>query len=354
MKWWGDSNERTHGKENGKYLGIYTVFQVSGLVFLVLAARYGTSHVSLEGNIVILTQGDRHLLLSIAVTSGKKLHASLLKTTLMAPMSFFIATDVGAIVNRFSQDIQIIDAQLPLAALNLGKDLVMCLAQAVMILPASYWLVVTYPFLIGVLYGVQKYYLRASRQLRFLDLEAKTPLYSQFLETLAGYSQFLETLAGLATIRAFSWQEDLIKLSARRLNSSQKPFYLLFSVQRWLNLVLDLITAALAIILTAVAIALKGSISAGFAGVALYNVMSLSGVMKSTVSTWTLLETSNGAVARVKSFEENTPSEQLPAETGTPPDNWPDKGAIKLDNICASYKYVNFVPPPLLFKKAFS
>lgn len=45
-----------------------------------------------------------------------------------------------------------------------------------MILPASYWLVFTYPFLVGVLYLLQRYYLRTSRQLRYLELEAKSPL----------------------------------------------------------------------------------------------------------------------------------------------------------------------------------
>jgi ATP-binding cassette, subfamily C (CFTR/MRP), member 1 len=35
-----------------------------------------------------------------------------------APMSFFSKTDSGVIVNRFSQDLQLIDMELPVAALN--------------------------------------------------------------------------------------------------------------------------------------------------------------------------------------------------------------------------------------------
>ncbi len=42
---------------------------------------------------------------------------------------------------------------------------------------------------------LQKYYLRTSRQMRLLDLEAKSPLYSHFIESLSG----------LVTIRAFGW-----------------------------------------------------------------------------------------------------------------------------------------------------
>ncbi|UNI13846.1 hypothetical protein JDV02_000545 [Purpureocillium takamizusanense] len=57
---------------------------------------------------------------------------------------------------------------------------------------------------------VQKYYLWTSRQMRFLDLEMKTLLYTHFTETLAG----------LGTIRAFGWSEAFLRdnhCAARRL-----------------------------------------------------------------------------------------------------------------------------------------
>lgn len=50
------------------------------------------------------------------------------------------------------------------------------LAQALMIIPASTWLLIGYPVLFGVLWVLQKFYLRTSRQLRFLDLDAKSPI----------------------------------------------------------------------------------------------------------------------------------------------------------------------------------
>lgn len=296
-----------------------------------LLSMLGTSSIHSQHSVIIVyTDCCRHLLLVIVVVSGTKLHTSLLESVLRAPMSFFAATDTGSIINRFSQDIQLIDAELPIAFLNVCANAIVVLAQAIMILPASYWLIISYPFLFGILYAVQKYYLRTSRQLRFLDLEAKSPLYSQFLETLSG----------LTTIRAFGWGGELVELNDKRLDRSQKPFYLLFSVQRWLNLVLDLITCGLAIILTAVSINMRGTVSSGFAGVALYNIMTLSAAMKAAVTVWTVLETSIGAVARVKSFEETTPSEHLPEENGDVPENWPSEGVVEFSGVSASYKYV--------------
>jgi hypothetical protein len=43
-------------------------------------------------------------------------------------------------------------------------------------LTSSLYLGISYPFLAALLYFVQRFYLRTSRQLRFLDLETKSPL----------------------------------------------------------------------------------------------------------------------------------------------------------------------------------
>jgi hypothetical protein len=43
-------------------------------------------------------------------------------------------------------------------------------------LTSSLYLAISYPPLAALLYVVQRFYLRTSRQLRLLDLEAKSPL----------------------------------------------------------------------------------------------------------------------------------------------------------------------------------
>ncbi|KAH8204385.1 hypothetical protein TruAng_001436 [Truncatella angustata] len=308
LSWWGESNDKDPQVENSKWLGIFAALEAGALIALVLVCW--------------------HVLLNLAVISGSKLHHTLLKCTLRAPLSFFGVTDIGSITNRFSQDMNLVDAELPFSLINFVTNGLTCLAQAFMIIPASAWLLIGYPVLFGVLWLLQRFYLRTSRQLRFLDLDAKSPIYAQFLETLSG----------LATIRAFGWQEDFTLKADKRLDYSQKPFYLLYSIQRWLNLVLDLIVACLAVILIAIAVALRNSTSVGFAGVALFNIMNLSAALKSAITSWTTLETSIGAVARVKRYEESTPDENLIDEDQEPPQMWPTSGTIIFDNVTASYK----------------
>lgn len=49
--------------------------------------------------------------------SAANLHETLLKTTMTAPQRFFAETDTGVTLNRFSQDMSLVDSQLPTAVL---------------------------------------------------------------------------------------------------------------------------------------------------------------------------------------------------------------------------------------------
>jgi ATP-binding cassette subfamily C (CFTR/MRP) protein 1 len=127
----------------------------------------------------------------------------------------------------------------------------------------SYYMALTVPFTILTIYILQRVYLQTSRQLRIIELESRSPVYSHFLETLEG----------LPTIRAFGWQARMIHEMANRLDESQKPYYLMFCIQRWLALVLDLIVGALATIVVALATSLRYSTSPGLLGVSMNSVL---------------------------------------------------------------------------------
>jgi ATP-binding cassette, subfamily C (CFTR/MRP), member 1 len=91
-------------------------------------------------------------------------------------MAFFSKTDTGIITNKFSQDMQYIDGELPPGVMNLLLITLVVIAQAILITVASPYVGLVFPLLLVVFYFLQKFYLRTSRQLRFLDLETKSPL----------------------------------------------------------------------------------------------------------------------------------------------------------------------------------
>lgn len=191
------------------------------------------------------------------------------------------------------------------------------------------YLTITVPVLGFILFVIQRYYLRTSRQVRLLDIEAKAPLFTQFLETMQGMS----------IIRAMGWNAPFQERLESVLNRSQKPFYMLFCIQQWLQLVLDCVVMILATILVSLVISLRGQFSAGATGVALNLILSFSTDLMLLIKSWTILETSIGAVSRVQDFVANTPSEIQVETNVTPcPAHWPSRGEVIFRNIVAAYK----------------
>lgn len=259
--------------------------------------------------------------------SALYLHGKLLDTVHNAPLSFFTSTDSGQIVNRFSQDLSVIDMELPLAGLILAHNVCVAVIQAVLICISTSYFAAVLPFVSFAVYILQKVYLRTSRQIRLMDLEAKAPLYSNFLETLSG----------LVTIRAFGWTKEMEKRNMDLLDASQRPFYLLYCIQRWLALAIDLLVAALAFILVALIVTFRHRADAGFVGVALINIMAFNMTLSVVILHYTAVETSLGAISRIKSFVSSTASENLPQESQSVPPDWPSEGNITVSNLSATY-----------------
>lgn len=213
----------------------------------------------------------------------------------------------------------------------------LALTETAIIASGSSYIGAILPVGFVAVYFIQRYYLRTSRQVRFLDLEMKSPLYTQFTETLAG----------LSTIRAFGWTDAAKDENSRRLNTSQRPYYTMFCIQRWLQVVLDLFAAGMALVLVSFALMFPWSTSKGAIGLAMVNVISFNFTLSAVITQWTQLETSLGAIARLKWFMANTPNENRPEEIQEPPSDWPAHGLIELENVSAAYKYV----PPIRLSK---
>lgn len=123
------------------------------------------------------------------------------------------------------------------------------------------------------------------------------------------------------------------------LDTAQKPFYLLLCIQRWLELVLNLIVAALAVILISAAVALRSHVNPGLLGIALVMMIDLGQILSDLIQYWTLLETSLGAIARIKEFAEDTPSEDINTniQTHQPLMEWPSRGDIAFIDVSVGY-----------------
>lgn len=143
----------------------------------------------------------------------------------------------------------------------------------------------------------------------------------------------METSSGISSIRVFRWQDQFTNPMIEMVDKSQVPYYL----QRWLQLVLYLMVAALAIIVITLAIKLRKSTDPGSLGLSLNNVLSFNEILTLLLQYWTQLEVSLGAISRTIKFSNQTPSEPNPATLTSLSDTWPEHGNIEINKLSARY-----------------
>ncbi|KAJ3486425.1 hypothetical protein NLG97_g6615 [Lecanicillium saksenae] len=306
LTYWGhDLSLPVPTHSSSYYVGIYTLLNVGCILCLI---------------------GLGITVFRVAVTkAGARLHSTALHTLRRAQLSFLTETDEGTVVNLFSQDINLIDTELPASLLNSVMAVCMAIGQAAVLVTTSPYLAISYPFLVGFLWVIQHFYLRTSRQLRLLDLETKSPLYAHFTDISKS----------IVTIRAFGLVDQHLDKGLQLLDDSQRPAYLLAIVQNWLIMVLDFVTMAIAAMLTALAVSLRSN--TGFTGASLVTLMSFGDQLTQIVIFLTLLETSLGAITRLQEFSDTVTPEDKPTETVTPAHSWPQHSEIHLRNVSATY-----------------
>ncbi len=267
--------------------------------------------------------------LKVVPRSSNALHWRLLETVMSSTLWFLSETDNGSILNRFSQDVTLISQKLPMSFMEVCYLGTCALVDIGIISSGSKYAAPIVPIFIIVLYLVQYFYLRTSRQLRLLDLESSSPLYTHFTETSNGVQH----------IRAFQWQEAFIQQCIVRLDRAQKPYYYLFSIQRWLTLVLGLSTFAIAVVLVTFALNFTDSTSETALGLSLLNLITFSSNIADFIDSWVDLETSLGAISRVRTFTTTTPVEEDVDTLDTAQlEHWPESGLVEFRSVSASYR----------------
>jgi ATP-binding cassette subfamily C (CFTR/MRP) protein 1 len=191
----------------------------------------------------------------------------------------------------------------------------------------SQYLATMAPFVAVLLYLLQAFYLQTSRQIRLLEIEAKAPLYTHFIQSVDG----------AATIRAYGWQSQYQERNQKFIDQSQRPAYLQHCIQSWLGFVLDMIVTMIAAVLVAVVITWKHKFSAGNVGISLVSIMTFSSVLMKMIRTWTMMESSIGAVARVQQFVTETESEENNHHGTRTADDWPSQGSVEFRDLVAAH-----------------
>lgn len=281
------------------------------------------------GAVAFLTRGGSAWIFHIRMVPkiALKTHSTFANAVLTATLPYLTSTSNGVMLNRFSQDMTLLGQSMP-QALNTALHVFSVYLTVVgFIVAGTDYSAITLPALFGLMWFIQHFYLRTSRQMRLLDLEAKTPLFNLVNDMVSG----------LEHIRGLQWEEQMISQGLSLLDDSQKAVYYMITIQRWLSLVLDIVGVAMATILVSVALLKQGATSAPVLGMSMLNMTSFGILSREVILTWTRLETSLGSITRLMDFASNTPQEKDRSDAEDPDDSWPSQARVEFIGLSAKY-----------------
>lgn len=254
-------------------------------------------------------------------------HKTFSNTIFKATLQYLTSTNNGLIISRASQDMTLLGQEMPwMLFLAIMASTVYSTNVAFIVAGTNYTAAMV-PVIFIILWFLQAFYLRTSRQLRLLELEAKSPLFNSLNEMISG----------LEHARSYRWALTMVRHSLVFLDDSQKAYYHMITIQRWLTLVLDFLGVVMIAVLVSIALLVIDSTSQAALGLSLINMSFFAILNRQLIERWTLVETSLGAVKRLKMLEQDTPCEKNGPESHDPPPDWPSQGRVEIKNVTARY-----------------
>ncbi|KAF8717299.1 P-loop containing nucleoside triphosphate hydrolase protein, partial [Rhizoctonia solani] len=289
------------------YVGIY-----AGIVFAAAVMATVNSTVQFTASL----RASRHLF------------NELLRTIVYAPIRYFDVTPAGRILNRFGRDVQTVDSSLSSSLRNCSHWLATFFAglfTVSVILP---------PFLLPaaiiawLYYLIALSYVRTARDLKRMESNSRSPIFSSFAEVLEG----------IVTVRAFSAEQRFFDKLHKQVDDTNTMWYHFWMLNRWLLLHFDAL-ASLSVFITTI-FAISGLLGNGLAAVTITTAMSFTQSVYWCCRTATSLEMDLNSVERVVEYLD-LPQEPNGKDCPKPPAHWPSNTSsdalIAVENLVMRY-----------------
>lgn len=271
------------------------------------------------------------------LTVSKRLHEQMLGAVLRAPMAVLNTMKTGRIMNRFTKDMATIDDMLPLVLFDLIQlTLIVSGAIFTVSIIRPYIFIAAIP--LAILFVIlRKYFLRTGQQLKLLEAEARSPIFSHLIISLKG----------LWTIRAFGRQTYFEALFHKALNTHTATWFHYLSTLRWFLFRCDMIFV---LFFTAAAFIAVGTNQdkPGEIGIIVALAMLILGTFQWAVITSITVDGLMRSVDRVFKFIDLPSEEPLPRKSGGKgadlvidnphaQDCWPNRGQMDVKGLTVKY-----------------
>ncbi|RXM30147.1 Cystic fibrosis transmembrane conductance regulator [Acipenser ruthenus] len=273
------------------------------------------------------------------ITVSKSLHKKMLESVLRAQMAVLNTMKTGRIINRFTKDIAIIDDMLPLVIFDVVQLVLIVLgAMLVVSVMEPYVFLAAIPVIVAFVM-LRAYFLRTSQQLKQLESEARSPIFSHLITSLKG----------LWSIRAFGRQAYFETLFHKALNVHTANWFLYLSTLRWFQMRIDMIFVIFFIVVAFVAVGTNGS-GEGKVGIIITLAMNIMSTLQWAVNSSIAMDSLMRSVSRIFKFidlpqeapkicdkQKSSMSESLVIENPHTDQEWPSAGQMTVSNLTAKY-----------------
>lgn len=266
---------------------------------------------------------------ALGLQSSKSLFTQLLNSLFRAPMSFYDSTPLGRILSRISNDLSIVDLDVPFSfVFAFGATTNAYSNLGVLAVVTWQVLFVSIP-MIYVAIRLQRYYFASAKELMRINGTTKSLVANHLAESIAG----------AMTIRAFEEEERFFVKNMDFIDTNASPFFHSFAANEWL---IQRLEALSAMVLSSSALCMillpPGTFTAGFIGMAMSYGLSLNMSLVFSIQNQCILANYIISVERLNQYM-HIPSEAPEVIEGSrPPPNWPAVGRVDIHDLQIRYR----------------
>lgn len=266
-----------------------------------------------------------------AVRSSTYFHDKMANSVLRSPMSFFDTTPIGRILNRFSDDISVLDQQVLWSVTMFVSFILETLTRLTIVVYNLPFMIVIILILVYLYNYFRNRFMPASRELKRLKSALRSPVFSHLQESVNG----------VETIRAFGEDERFIHANRTKVDNVTKVDWTIQCANRWLSVRLQSIAAI--IVLTSSMLILFGlyynnSLSPALVGFLMTYVFSSTSALNAIIRLWAEVETKAVTLERLIEYGALLPEAELIIESNRPDSTWPASGVISFNNYTTRYR----------------
>ncbi|KAG1670803.1 Multidrug resistance-associated protein 1 [Nymphon striatum] len=305
--WSDQSLQDSIQHSNGYWLGIYAAFGINSIIFYISALFF-------------LCYGH--------IRASANLHLRMLDAILRAPMSFFDTTPLGRIINRFSKDVNTMDIILLIYIKMFLIFGIKVLGAVITITTQTPLIIIPIIPMVVIYLLIQNLYLKSSRQLKRIEAVTRSPMFSNFSESVTGAS----------TIRAYRAHDVFAKIFQKNVDINQSSFYVGYLTARWLEVSTVFIGSSLVLFSALFSVLYRGQIEPGAAGLSVTYAISIMFFLNVTIQLASFVETNIVSAERILEYSKVTPEAPWEIPHKKPSSNWPQEGVIEFKNYKTKYR----------------